>query len=545
MKYHYPQFLCNSCDLQMKLFKKLKDKAIKTLEYLQNLYKDEEIVYEAKSDIISEALEAIEHYPNEPSPEAIDEHFPIPEEQVEELEQEQEPTSQIIKQEEEQQAEELDDQIEEFMQTYRTEQNFVVLPLEEKARGEEIYNQNHVVTFDDEENSKTSQTTHLENHQQSAADINFDNTYGEDEPFQNNDSTSATDFFKIRPDSQNSSVMAKSDYVTEIYELMDDNSKTEQYSETSEHLQELDDYDETKAESSIAFSDIEYVESIGMASENEDEMLELNTPKKRIRNNSRKTTNTTVGTPRRREYKCGPCNQEFKTSQEYKTHRNLVHDQKYPCSICSKLLKSQAALYAHMRRHNSPHTFQCDLCQKTFNQKVHLQYHMNHHNNIRNFKCDVCDKAFLTKTDLNIHKRFHTGHRPYVCDICGKSYLMMEHLKAHALIHTEQVFECEVCQRKFSTHKTLRQHVKTIHAEEPQFKCDICLKPFRRKHHLEYHARQHQKGISLLDCHYKLVDEHEGLDNEVENYDVSDDIIDQDGYVEEPGYVVLSDDVIM
>lgn len=129
--------------------------------------------------------------------------------------------------------------------------------------------------------------------------------------------------------------------------------------------------------------------------------------------------------------------------------------------------------------------FRCKICQKTFNQKVHYQYHMNRHNNIRNFKCEECGKAFITKTDLKVHMRFHTGQRSYICDICGKSYWMMEHLKAHSLKHTQQKFQCELCQQNFATPKTLKQHMETIHAEEPNFKCEICLKPFRRKHHLE------------------------------------------------------------
>lgn len=138
-----------------------------------------------------------------------------------------------------------------------------------------------------------------------------------------------------------------------------------------------------------------------------------------------------------------------------------------------------------MKLHNEPPAYQCEICQKTFNQKVHYQYHMNRHNNVRNFKCNECEKSFLSKTDLRIHMRFHTGQRPYVCNICGKDYLMMEHLKTHLLIHTDQYFQCDICNNKFATHKTLRMHAKTIHEDEPKFKCSFCSKPFRRKHHLE------------------------------------------------------------
>ena len=46
------------------------------------------------------------------------------------------------------------------------------------------------------------------------------------------------------------------------------------------------------------------------------------------------------------------------------------------------------------------------------------------------FNCDHCDKLFTTSSDLKKHRRTHTNERPYVC-ACGRGFAVSHHLKNH------------------------------------------------------------------------------------------------------------------
>ena len=55
---------------------------------------------------------------------------------------------------------------------------------------------------------------------------------------------------------------------------------------------------------------------------------------------------------------------------------------------------------------------------------------------------------------------------------------------------TEKLFKCQFCDKRYSTQKSLNQHMN-IHDESKDFKCDVCLKIFPNKAHLNTHYRTH------------------------------------------------------
>ena len=482
---YYPQFLCNSCDLQMKLFKKLKDKAYKTLRYLQQLYGEE--TPDGKASIPIEAMEEVdlndllqEREINGTEP---NEQHLLVETHLNDTEGEHENESHCDEREDYTQS--VTSEVEEVGNQYK-EENYhysgknrveicAIVKEEEFEQVSELMTEEQTthqepMTASSQCSEETSETETL------TAEFKM--------PVEDNTNTLTEDkLANITLELNTNSAIDNNDYVTEIY--VTDN-------ENGENLEEYDIYEETN----LVFNGVEYVleetaEDVLIEQEEEvpkdAELKVLKAPKRRKTNNSNRIKNTKENTinTKKREYKCGPCQLDLKTMQAFRSHRIEVHAKKYPCSVCSKELKSLAALHTHMKLHSDRKAFQCEICAKSFNQKAHYQYHMNRHNNVRNFKCTICEKGFLSKADLNVHMRFHTGQRPYVCDICGKDYLMMEHLKAHAIIHSQEYFQCDICQHKFATHKTLRMHIKTIHEDEPRFKCNFCEKAFRRKHHLE------------------------------------------------------------
>lgn len=75
---------------------------------------------------------------------------------------------------------------------------------------------------------------------------------------------------------------------------------------------------------------------------------------------------------------CDLCAKIFKTKQSMRDHFIRAHTpktEKFPCSICGKVLAHQIALYAHERVHAKKEVC-CQYCFKVFDRKVLLSSHI-------------------------------------------------------------------------------------------------------------------------------------------------------------------------
>lgn len=138
---------------------------------------------------------------------------------------------------------------------------------------------------------------------------------------------------------------------------------------------------------------------------------------------------------------------------------------------CGKAFLTSYSLKIHVRVHTKQKPFECpeSSCAKAFNTRYRLRAHLRLHNG-QTFNCDYCDKYFTTLSDLKKHTRTHTRERPYQCSIegCGKAFSASHHLKTHIRTHTgERPYSCKetTCAKTFTTSHSLKSHSK-MHARK-------------------------------------------------------------------------------
>uniref|UniRef100_A0A6P7F2K6 Gastrula zinc finger protein XlCGF52.1-like n=1 Tax=Diabrotica virgifera virgifera TaxID=50390 RepID=A0A6P7F2K6_DIAVI len=146
----------------------------------------------------------------------------------------------------------------------------------------------------------------------------------------------------------------------------------------------------------------------------------------------------------------------------------------------------------------------CKICGQEFLDKDmldHVQFHY-----FSTIKCDECNmncaNIHTYREHLaDAHKDYPASERPHICDICGKSFLTFYNLNKHKKMTHQKLrpFECEQCQRKFSSKFALRTHERQ-HTQDMPFTCNICGQSFRQKVSLKGHRKTVHNIEEPLTC---------------------------------------------
>ena len=189
-------------------------------------------------------------------------------------------------------------------------------------------------------------------------------------------------------------------------------------------------------------------------------------------------------------------------------------DLKYPCKVCSRRFQRTPELRDHTYVIHLGQTFDCAECLKSYQTKKAYRNHEKlKHQGLGKIKCtqEGCDRADADSGKL--HNHLLTAHNigePIVCNVvlengktCGKMFTNTRSFQTHAGFHMEKNYQCDQCDRYFSTELRRKAHIHKYHPKsqsgEDKQQCDICGKVFDQESLLKNH-----KTLHMLKHHREL-----------------------------------------
>ncbi|XP_025094991.1 zinc finger protein 774-like isoform X2 [Pomacea canaliculata] len=183
-----------------------------------------------------------------------------------------------------------------------------------------------------------------------------------------------------------------------------------------------------------------------------------------------------------KNHQCYLCEVSVAGKNNYIKHLGTAHDKPvFQCSQCGRCCTSQEGLSLHQR-------FACDQ-EKNLSARV--------------YKCKECPMSYKSNRSLRRHRseQHNIGGtvREHVCRLCNKSFPRQASLPIHLLkcMKRKKNFveegkvevSCEECQKVFSSRRSLKYHMSTIH-EQRLFECSTCGEVFRWSKSLSKHRQK-------------------------------------------------------
>ncbi|KXJ72825.1 hypothetical protein RP20_CCG017183 [Aedes albopictus] len=149
------------------------------------------------------------------------------------------------------------------------------------------------------------------------------------------------------------------------------------------------------------------------------------------------------------EYACTYCEKKKPTKRDLDFHirRRHLNAVQYHCKTCAMVFNIKTTLDEHERTHGDAYDFHCTQCDKKFKRQKALARHIRKvHENFR-VSCPHCDNTFSSAYNLNNHiECAHGIQTRFVCDICVLTLLSQEKLDLHRAQHLRpHELQCGTC----------------------------------------------------------------------------------------------------
>ena len=227
------------------------------------------------------------------------------------------------------------------------------------------------------------------------------------------------------------------------------------------------------------------------------------------------------------------CSAIGKTDIKFTRTRRDIKRHKCTYDGCDAVFARRARLARHISLHTGERHYKCDHpgCDKAYTNSSHLKRHTETHSSQKKtYQCSECLLSISNQHNLKRHyNTMHGDRSKLTCKECNKTFAK-ECLASHMSTHAEQLYNCDRCNKSFTTMKTFKRH-KTSHEEGKKiyactvpgcaevfgkwlllcahvkthvfsYKCEDCNKVFAKKYHLRLHSRVHMENRSVLPCLY-------------------------------------------
>ncbi|XP_018565263.1 ikaros family zinc finger protein [Anoplophora glabripennis] len=138
------------------------------------------------------------------------------------------------------------------------------------------------------------------------------------------------------------------------------------------------------------------------------------------------------------------------------------------CPRCDFEASTQAILTAHITQTHSTNEVEMEVEN---NNPPPDRVHR------KIFECDVCNMKFSNGANMRRHKMRHTGVKPYECRVCQKRFFRKDHLAEHFTTHTKTLpYHCPICNRGFQRQIAMRAHFQNEHVGQHDLvkSCPLC-----------------------------------------------------------------------
>ena len=200
--------------------------------------------------------------------------------------------------------------------------------------------------------------------------------------------------------------------------------------------------------------------------------------------------------------KCELCNLEFRNRNVFEEHIKKNHEDNTlkVCINCQEKFKTDEELQTHVVESHSGNSE--NKCNRS-GEKCDSRHDLEQHNTIKHVEvaCIKCQRKFQTTTELQNHiMETHREVRGYECSKCENVLESEEELKHHTItIHAENVFNCQICDKPYTSMSLLRRHDWRCHRA---IDCNMCGEVIKSRVDIKTHREIKHSMNQKVYCKY-------------------------------------------